>query len=81
VMRSRVWPAAAVGLGVLLLSSNAYAYLDPGTGSLLFQAFAALVLSAMVTFRAWVGALKRAFRRMCGGKPATALPRDASGGD
>ncbi|MBX2869097.1 MAG: hypothetical protein KTR18_10495 [Acidiferrobacterales bacterium] len=36
-----------------LLSTNAYAYLDPGTGSILFQGLVAALATGLATARFW----------------------------
>lgn len=38
-------------VGILLLPSHAYAYIDPGTGSLILQAVAAAGITAMAFVR------------------------------
>ena len=66
-----------VALFLALLSSPAYAYLDPGTGSMLVQglvAALAVVSAAVATF--WTR-IRRLFSRL--GKPADPEHRDASG--
>lgn len=46
-----------------------FAYLDAGTGSLIIQAVVGGVAAAGVTFRFWIGRVKKFFRR--GGSDAT----------
>lgn len=43
------------------LSSASYAYLDPGTGSYLFQLFIALFIGAAVTAKVWLRKVKSVF--------------------
>jgi hypothetical protein len=67
----------AVVLFLVLLSSPAYAYLDPGTGSMLVQglvAALAIVSAAVATF--WTR-IRRLFSGR--GKPADPERRDATG--
>ncbi len=49
------------GLG--MSSPLIFAYLDPGSGSLLFQMLIAALLSSMYFFRSTVGSLKNFFSR------------------
>jgi len=45
---------------ILLISvSPAYAYLDPGTGSLITQAAVGFILAAIFTLKLWVGKIKQ----------------------
>lgn len=53
---------------VLLLLSVAttktgYAYIDPGTGSIMIQAIAGLLLAGVFTFKLWAGKVKDFFNR------------------
>jgi len=52
---------AILCLGV---SANAYAYLDPGAGSYLFQAIAAVAIGAMVSIRIFWQHIKAFFRKI-----------------
>ena len=47
--------------GVLTFSSPALAYIDPGTGSMLIQVFAAAIFGALFTMKTWLGTLKAFF--------------------
>jgi hypothetical protein len=42
----------------LTLSQNAYAYLDPGTGSYVFQVLIACFIGALFTFKKYVKKIK-----------------------
>tara|TARA_B100000787_G_scaffold3717_1_gene2816 strand:- start:2029 stop:2292 length:264 start_codon:yes stop_codon:yes gene_type:complete len=45
------------------LSNNAYAYLDPGTGSIILQALAGVVAAATSYFYYYGGKVKEFFKR------------------
>ena len=53
---------------------DAYAYIDPGTGSFIFQMVVASILGAVLTIKLWLGAAKQFFGRFAGsgGKGASA---------
>ena len=51
---------------VLTAPADAYAYVDPGTGSYLFQLAAAGLLAGMFTIRRYWELVKSAFRRGSG---------------
>jgi hypothetical protein len=61
----------------LLLSSPAYAYLDPGTGSILLQG----LLAALAAASAAVAAFWSQIRRLLYGRRSTEAPTDESEGD
>ena len=44
---------------LLVLTSNAHAYLDANTGSILIQVIAASFFSSLIFFRSWFRALKK----------------------
>jgi hypothetical protein len=67
----------AVALFLVLLSSPAYAYLDPGTGSMLVQALVAGLAVASAAVAAFWTRIRQLFSRR--GKPADPEHRDASG--
>lgn len=70
-------PAAAV----LLLPAVALAYVDPGTGSVFFQAAIASLLAALFTLKLYWRRLKAWFAARKAEPAATAaLPKDADGG-
>jgi hypothetical protein len=61
--RNRVW-LAALALGFLATTpTNAWAYVDPGTGSYLFQLAAAGFFAGMFTLRQYWKVLKARFGR------------------
>jgi len=61
--RNCVW-LAVLALGFLATTpSNAWAYVDPGTGSYLFQLAAAGFFAGMFTIRQYWGAVKARLRR------------------
>jgi hypothetical protein len=51
------------GLLLVIASAPAYAYIDPGTGSLLLQGLIAAVAGAMIALRVYWGKLKLLFNR------------------
>jgi len=54
-----VYLTTAVGAALVLsISKNAYAYLDPGTGSMLLQGFIAAVAGGLLVMRAYWGKWK-----------------------
>lgn len=54
---------AAIAAGVVvLLPAPAFAYIDPGAGSLLFQSVVGLVVAALVALRLWRSRLLAAIR-------------------
>lgn len=65
-------------LGLVLLSERTtLAYIDPGSGSLIYQAILAAVLGLGFTFRRMLGALRRVRRHPeAPTAPPTAAPRD-----
>ena len=52
---------ATYSLGVVTAPSPAFAYIDPGTGTMLIQVIAAAIFGALFTMKAWLGALKSVF--------------------
>jgi len=50
-------------LMTFVLSTRAHAYLDPGTGSMVFQAIIALFLGAAATGKLWWSKVKGLFSR------------------
>jgi hypothetical protein len=59
-----------------LASSTALAYLDPGSSSILFQAAAAALFTALFVLRAWWSRIRTFFRK---GKPE-GPPASGAGG-
>jgi hypothetical protein len=51
----------AYSLGVVTAPSPAFAYIDPGTGTMLIQVIVAAIFGALFTLKAWLGALKSVF--------------------
>jgi hypothetical protein len=61
-LRAIPW-VLALSLGLVAFSpTEAFAYVDPGTGSYLFQLAAAGFLTGMFTLRRYWGAMKARFR-------------------
>jgi hypothetical protein len=52
------WLAILVGFIVLALPAPALAYLDPGTGSMVFQMAAAAIFAAMLTVKLYWNRVK-----------------------
>jgi hypothetical protein len=61
---------------VLTVASEAQAYIDPGTGSYLFQLAAAGLLAGMFTLRRYWDALKATFRRGSGASGSNHSPSE-----
>jgi hypothetical protein len=59
-----------IPLGILWLPTQAHAYLDPGTGSLVFQSLVAVVAAAGAAISLFWGRLRRLFGK---GRKANAL--------
>lgn len=51
---------------IMIFSHETYAYIDPGTGSFLFQILIASVLSALFTLKLWFRTVKRFLLRLFG---------------
>jgi len=47
----------------VIASRPAYAYLDPGTGSLITQTLAGFLLAAIFSFKLWARKVKRFFKK------------------
>ncbi len=58
---------AAVILGLAVASRDAHAYLDPGTGSYLFQISAAAGFAALFAVKRWWYQIRNRFRPSGGG--------------
>lgn len=71
-----VWYTAAVlgGLWLLALPNPAYAYIDPGTGSMVYQALLAVLLGLAVTWRSARDWMVTTFRSLF--RPKTASSQD-----
>ena len=58
-MRSKNW---MYRFGVVVVSAKAvFAYLDPGSGSLLVQLLIAVIVGLLATFRLWKSRVQRLF--------------------
>lgn len=73
-MRAERWLLVA---GVWMVPAVAAAYVDPGTGSMFFQAAIASLLAALFTLKLYWRRLKSWF---VGRKDSAELPKDADGG-
>ncbi len=67
VCQSRIF-AAAFCFFTLVCSTSAYAYLDPGSGSLFFQALIGVLLGALVTAKVWWRKVKSFFLNLLSNK-------------
>jgi hypothetical protein len=67
VKQCTIFLASLVLLG-LFLPSNAYAYLDPGTGSYIFQLLVAALIGALFTVKQYWQKLKAFFKSLLSGK-------------
>lgn len=72
----------ALVVGWVVIPKDASAYIDPGTGSFIFQMLVASILGVVLTIKLWYGAVKAFFRhRLCSGKQPTDVnpcPSEAS---
>jgi hypothetical protein len=74
ICMNRTQTALLAALALVLLSTqNAYAYLDPGTGSMILQGLIGGIAGGMFALRIYWGKLKTRFGRA----PVSASPRDA----
>lgn len=70
-------PFVLLALGfVLTTPAEALAYIDPGTGSYLFQLAAAGLLAGMFTLRRYWDLLKSTFRRGAGPSGSNTTPSE-----
>lgn len=53
----------------LAFAADALAYIDPGTGSMVFQLVIAGVLGALFTIKLWINGVKNFFLGLFGKKP------------
>lgn len=53
-----------------ILPTRAYAYLDPGTGSFIFQILVGAVVGGIFYFKNFIASLKEKINRLLGRKPA-----------
>lgn len=63
-----------LALSCCLLPTTAYAYLDPGTGSYVFQMVIAVVLSGVVALRHYWKRLKVQAGKLFSGRPGNSDP-------
>ena len=78
-MLDKAFPAAAIALVVLIGEQPAYAYIDPGTGSLIYQTALTVLLGLGLVLRRSRASISRFVRRLGGrgGPPDSAAePRD-----
>jgi hypothetical protein len=61
--------------GVVFTTATAWAYIDPGTGSMLLQVVAAAIFGALFTMKSWIGSIKSIFYR---NKPKEASKDDSN---
>ena len=77
---SRTSSAATFGCALILLllvsERPAHAYIDPGSGSLLYQAALTVLLGAGFVFRRAFASIGRLFRRGDGASPKSHGPND-----
>lgn len=59
-----VWSLCCLAVYSLIAPDDAYAYLDPGTGSLILQLIAGAVLGASLTVKMWWFRVKALFSRI-----------------
>lgn len=77
VKRDRGW-LLTLALGLIVTTpADAWAYVDPGTGSYLFQLAAAGFLAGMFTLRRYWDAVKARLGGRSGGSVPAAHPTDA----
>lgn len=66
-LRRAAWLGPLVAAILLVFPANALAYLDPGTGSMMFQMAVAAIFAALFTMKLYwqrvKGAMKRLFRK------------------
>lgn len=63
-MPSALMPLITIGVCALFFfTTNAHAYLDPGTGSVILQAVIAAAVGALFAVKIWWTRIKQFFRR------------------
>jgi len=62
-VQSRAWRATGVMLLVALFPTDAHAYIDPGSGSLIFQTIVATLAGVAYAVRLYWGRLRGVFSR------------------
>lgn len=60
---------------VLVLTSPALAYIDPGAGSLILQAIVGAIAAGLVVVKLWWHRIIRFVKAPFGGRGATSVPR------
>ena len=65
-VKGMIGSALVVGFHAMFFPSEAHAYLDPGTGSLIIQIVAGAFLALIMTFKLWWYGLKRFVLRLFG---------------
>lgn len=78
-MRSSLLASLALALCWTCIPRHAYAYIDPGTGSFIFQMLIAGLLGALVTMKMWYGAFKVFLRKHFGKAQTTPALATESG--
>lgn len=74
---NRVRVALLAASALLLFSTqDAYAYLDPGTGSMILQGLIGGIAGGMFAIRLYWGKLKSRFGRMPASPPDAEVPRN-----
>jgi len=68
-------------LGLLMAPSRAQAYLDAGTGSMIFQVVVATVMGALFILRGYWQKLKDLFKGRSSDEPDTRVPSPADDAD
>jgi hypothetical protein len=74
------WTATALLASLVLLASPApaYAYIDPGAGSMLYQALLAALLGLAFTLRSARDWITRTVRGLFGSKPSSESDRSSA---
>jgi hypothetical protein len=62
--------------GLLICTDPVFAYIDPGTGSMLIQVLAAAIFGALFTMKTWLGSFKALFVRKKPGKESLITDKD-----
>ncbi|MFC1524291.1 hypothetical protein ACFL6N_05830 [Thermodesulfobacteriota bacterium] len=65
-------------LSVLIFSDNAFAYIDPGTGSFVIQMLIAGILGAVFTIKMWIGSARAFVMKLIGRSPNQDFSKDES---
>ncbi len=68
--RDPVFLFAVLAIYFGILPTRAYAYLDPGTGSFIFQILVGAVVGGIFYFKNFIASLKEKIARLFGRKPA-----------